>query len=129
VGYDHAVELPVHDGDLEIAPALAAGNTSVLKSDLTPITRWELGKLSIRRLPRNRNVITRQGRSWKRARFERQVDMVSLTGDTATAERDHGSPEIDVKKLHLELGGKGPVVVFDDANVAAAAEGAVRRRW
>ncbi|HWM51410.1 MAG TPA: aldehyde dehydrogenase family protein, partial [Thermoplasmata archaeon] len=54
-----------------------------------------------------------------------KVDMVSLTGDTATGKEIMGAARSNVKKLHLELGGKAPFVVFDDANIAAAAEGAV----
>src|SRR5213595_973213 len=54
-----------------------------------------------------------------------KVDMVSLTGDTATGKEIMNAAKSNVKKLHLELGGKAPFVVFDDANIAAAAEGAV----
>src|SRR5256886_3863896 len=54
-----------------------------------------------------------------------KVDMVSLTGDTATGKEIMAAATSNVKKLHLELGGKAPFIVFDDANIAAAAEGAV----
>src|SRR2546428_2790362 len=54
-----------------------------------------------------------------------KVDMVSLTGDTATGKDIMEAAKSNVKKLHLELGGKAPFVVFEDANIAAAAEGAV----
>src|SRR2546426_3548897 len=54
-----------------------------------------------------------------------KVDMVSLTGDTATGKDIMEAARSNVQKLHLELGGKAPFIVFDDANIAAAAEGAV----
>jgi len=112
-----------------IAPALAAGNTVVLKpASLTPLTTLELGKLIEQAglPPGTVNLITGPGAVvGNELASSDKVDMVSLTGDTATGKEIMGAARTNVKKLHLELGGKAPFIVFDDANVAAAAEGAV----
>ena len=113
----------------KIAPALTAGNTVVLKpASLTPLTTIELGKLVEKAgLPKGAvNVITGPGKVLGNAiACSAKVDMVSLTGDTETGKDIMRAGASNVKRLHLELGGKAPFVVFDDANLDAAVEGAV----
>jgi betaine-aldehyde dehydrogenase len=113
----------------KIAPALAAGNCVVLKpASLTPLTTIELGKLIEKAgLPKGTvNVLTGPGSVLGEAiSASEKVDMVSLTGDTSTGKEIMRAGASNVKRLHLELGGKAPFVVFDDANLEAAAQGAV----
>ena len=113
----------------KLAPALAAGNCAVLKpASLTPLTSIELGKLVEKAgLPKGVvNVITGPGAVLGEAlSSSEKVDMVSLTGDTATGKEIMRAGANNVKRLHLELGGKAPFIVFDDANLDAAVEGAV----
>jgi len=113
----------------KLAPALAAGNTVVLKpASLTPLTSLELGKYVEKAgLPKGTvNVITGPGSVIGNAiASSDKVDMVSLTGDTATGKEIMRAASGNVKKVHLELGGKAPFIVFDDANLEAAVEGAV----
>jgi betaine-aldehyde dehydrogenase len=113
----------------KLAPALAAGNTAVLKpASLTPLTSVELGKIIEKAgLPKGTvNVITGPGAILGNAlASSEKVDMVSLTGDTSTGKEIMRAGANNVKRLHLELGGKAPFVVFDDANLPAAVEGAV----
>ena len=113
----------------KIAPALAAGNTVVLKpASLTPLTTVELGKLVEQAgIPKGTvNVITGPGEViGNELASSDRVDMVSLTGDTATGKQIMKAGSANVKRLHLELGGKAPFVVFEDANLPAAVEGAV----
>jgi len=113
----------------KLAPALAAGNTAVLKpASLTPLTTLELGKLIEKAgIPRGTvNLITGPGAVvGNELASSEKVDMISLTGDTATGKDIMGAARSNVKRLHLELGGKAPFIVFEDANIAAAAEGAV----
>ena len=113
----------------KIAPALAAGNTVILKpASLTPLTTIELGKIIEKAgLPKGTvNVITGPGSVLGEAvSASEKVDMVSLTGDTSTGKEIMRAGANNVKKLHLELGGKAPFIVFDDANLEAAAQGAV----
>ncbi len=113
----------------KLAPALAAGNTAVLKpASLTPLTSIELGKyIEKAGLPKGTvNVITGPGSVIGNAiASSDKVDMVSLTGDTATGKEIMRAASGNVKKVHLELGGKAPFLVFDDANLDAAVEGAV----
>ena len=109
----------------KIGPALATGNTIVLKpSARTPISALMLGKLAQEILPPGvLNVITGPG-SEVGAALSRHpgIDMVSVTGDTATGKRIAAAGAESVKRLHLELGGKAPVLIFDDANLELAAE-------
>src|SRR5256712_7408178 len=113
----------------KLAPALAAGNTAVLKpASFTPLTTLELGKLieGAGLPPGTVNLITGPGAVvGNELAASDKVDMVSLTGDTATGKEIMGAARANVKRLHLELGGKTPFIVFHDANIAAAAEGAV----
>jgi betaine-aldehyde dehydrogenase len=108
----------------KIAPALAAGNTVVLKpSDTTPETTLLLAEIAAEFLPPGvLNVITGD-RDTGRALVEHpRADMVAITGSVRAGMEVAGSAAKDVKRVHLELGGKAPVVVFDDADLAAAAE-------
>ena len=109
----------------KIGPALATGNTIVLKpSARTPISALMLGALAQEILPPGvLNVITGPGSEVGAALSRhRGVDMVSVTGDTATGRRIAAAGAESVKRLHLELGGKAPVLIFDDADLDLAAE-------
>ena len=110
----------------KIGPALAAGNTIVLKpSEQTPLTALLLGRLAGEIFPAGvLNVITGDGEPVG-AGIVRHPDvrMVSLTGDVSTGKEIARTAAETLKRVHLELGGKAPVVVFDDADPAAVAEG------
>jgi betaine-aldehyde dehydrogenase len=112
----------------KLGPALAAGNTAVLKpASLTPLTTIELAKLIEKAgFPLGVvNVVTGPGSVIGEALVgSPKVDMVSLTGDTATGRKIFEGAAKAIKRVHLELGGKAPFVVFDDADVDAAAKGA-----
>jgi len=110
----------------KIGPALATGNTIVLKpAETTPITTLRLAELAAEFLPEGvLNVVCGHGDPAGQALVDHpDVDMVSLTGSVDTGKRIAASAAATLKRVHLELGGKAPVVVFDDADVAAAAEG------
>jgi 1-pyrroline dehydrogenase len=107
----------------KIGPALAAGNTVVLKpSELTPLTALRLADLAADLLPPGvLNVVTGQGESVGAALSRhRDVAIVSLTGEVATGRAVMHAAADSLKRVHLELGGKAPVVVFDDADLEAA---------
>jgi 1-pyrroline dehydrogenase len=109
----------------KLCPALAAGCTVVLKpSSITPLSALRIGELAADIFPKGvLNVITGPGRTaGMRLVTHPQVDMVSLTGDTATGKEIAAAAAQTVKRVHLELGGKAPVLVFDDADPAAVAE-------
>jgi len=109
----------------KIGPALATGNTIVLKpSARTPISALMLGALAQEVLPPGvLNVITGPGSDVGAALSRHAgIDMVSVTGDTATGKRIAAAGAESVKRLHLELGGKAPVLIFDDADLELAAE-------
>ncbi|HEX6230961.1 MAG TPA: gamma-aminobutyraldehyde dehydrogenase [Actinomycetota bacterium] len=102
----------------KLGPALAAGNTSILKpAELTPRTTLRLAELSQDILPPGVfNVITGHGSEIGDQLVKHQdVRLVSVTGDTATGKIIAANAASNVKRCHLELGGKAPVVVFDDA--------------
>jgi 1-pyrroline dehydrogenase len=110
----------------KIAPALAAGNAVVLKpSGWTPLTSLRLAELAADIFPPGvLNVITGEGRVAGAAIVRHPgVAMVSLTGDTATGKEIARLASETVKRVHLELGGKAPVVVFDDADLEAVSQG------
>src|SRR5256712_8730696 len=113
----------------KLAWTRAAGNTAALTPTwLTPLTTLELGKLVDQSgIPAGTvNLITGPGGVvGHELASSDKVDMVSLTGDTETGKDIMEAAKSNVKKLHLELGGKAPFIGFDDANIAAAAEGAV----
>jgi betaine-aldehyde dehydrogenase len=106
----------------KIGPALAAGNTVVLKpSEQTPMTAWRLAQLAAEHLPKGvLNVIFGHGEPAGAGLVRHpQVAMVSLTGDVATGKEVARAAADSLKRVHLELGGKAPVVVFDDADTEA----------
>ncbi|EGO94631.1 MULTISPECIES: gamma-aminobutyraldehyde dehydrogenase [Acidiphilium] len=107
----------------KIAPALAAGNTVVLKpSELTPLTALKLARIAAGILPEGvLNVISGRGPSTGQALIDAPgIAMISLTGSIGTGERVIQAASASIKRTHLELGGKAPVIVFDDADIDAA---------
>jgi betaine-aldehyde dehydrogenase len=109
----------------KIAPALAAGNTVVLKpAETTPITTLKLAEYAAEVLPKGVfNVITGHGTPTGQALVTHaEVDMVCLTGSVETGKGIARSAADTLKRVHLELGGKAPVVVFDDVDMATAME-------
>jgi betaine-aldehyde dehydrogenase len=113
----------------KIAPALIVGNTVVLKpASYTPLSSLELGRaFQDAGLPAGAlNIITGPGAEvGDELSRNPKVDMVSLTGDTATGKRIMEAASATVKRVQLELGGKAPFIVFEDADLAAAVEGAM----
>src|SRR5919206_2101231 len=109
----------------KIGPALAAGNCVVLKpSEWTPLTALRLAELAADILPAGVfNVITGDGEPVGAGIVRHPgVDMVSLTGDVATGKAVARAAAGTLKRVHLELGGKAPVLVFDDADMDAVVE-------
>jgi acyl-CoA reductase-like NAD-dependent aldehyde dehydrogenase len=109
----------------KLCPALAAGCTVVLKpASLTPMSALRLAELAAEIFPAGvLNVITGPGETvGQRLVTHPDVDMVSLTGDTATGKKIAAAAADTVKRVHLELGGKAPVLVYDDADLDALAE-------
>jgi betaine-aldehyde dehydrogenase len=117
---------PLMMGVWKISPALAAGNVCVLKpSEQTPLTTLMLAEYIAEIFPPGVvNIITGDGEPVG-AGIVRHPDvrMVSLTGDVATGKEVARTAAETLKRVHLELGGKAPVIVFDDADPAAVAEG------
>ncbi|WP_456786491.1 gamma-aminobutyraldehyde dehydrogenase [Cellulomonas sp. P5_C5] len=109
----------------KIAPALAAGNTIVLKpSDTTPASTLLLGQVANEVLPPGVLNVVCGDRDTGRALVSHQrPDMVAITGSVRAGSQVAAAAAANVKRVHLELGGKAPVIVFADADVAAAAEG------
>lgn len=108
----------------KIGPALAAGNTVVLKpSDTTPETTLLLAEVISEFVPAGvLNVITGDRETGRLLVEHPTPQMVAITGSVRAGMEVAKSASTDVKRVHLELGGKAPVVIFDDADVAAAAE-------
>jgi betaine-aldehyde dehydrogenase len=108
----------------KIGPALAAGNTIVLKpSDTTPVTTLRLAELAADILPPGVLNVVCGDRDTGRALVEHPTpQLVAITGSVRAGMEVAGAAARDVKRVHLELGGKAPVVVFDDADLEAAAE-------
>ena len=109
----------------KIAPALAAGNTLVLKpSDTTPVTTLMLAELFAEFVPPGVLNVVCGDRDTGRALVAHPTpQMVAITGSVRAGREVAVAAAGDLKRVHLELGGKAPVVVFDDADVAKAAEG------
>ncbi len=116
---------PLYMASWKLGPALATGNTVVLKpSARTPLTALAFGEILSEVLPAGVvNVLSGAGGDIGDALVGHpKVRMVSITGDTATGKRVAKIAADTVKRLHLELGGKAPVIVFDDADLDLAAE-------
>jgi betaine-aldehyde dehydrogenase len=116
---------PLNMAVWKIAPAIAAGNTTVLKpSDTTPQTTLLLAEIAAEFLPKGvLNVITGD-RTTGQAMISHPIpQMVSITGSVRAGMEVAGTAALDLKRVHLELGGKAPVIVFDDADIPKAVEG------
>jgi aminobutyraldehyde dehydrogenase len=110
----------------KIAPILGAGNTLVLKpSEQTPLTTLKLAELIAAEVPAGvLNIVTGPGRVvGNRISEHPDVDLVAITGSVGSGQKVAASAANTVKRVHLELGGKAPVVVFEDADLEAAAKG------
>ncbi|HCU52263.1 MAG TPA: gamma-aminobutyraldehyde dehydrogenase [Micromonosporaceae bacterium] len=109
----------------KFAPALAAGNTVVLKpSDTTPLSTLLLAEVAAEFLPPGVFNVICGDRETGRALVAHPIPaFVSITGSTRAGSEVAGSTAKDLKRTHLELGGKAPVLVFDDADLSSAAEG------
>ncbi|MGO9762362.1 MAG: gamma-aminobutyraldehyde dehydrogenase [Solirubrobacteraceae bacterium] len=109
----------------KFGPALAAGNTVVLKpAETTPITTIRLAELAAEILPKGvLNIVTGPGRPTGEALISHpDVDMLALTGSVDTGKHFARTAADTLKRVHLELGGKAPVVVFDDVSLESALE-------
>jgi aminobutyraldehyde dehydrogenase len=110
----------------KLGPALAAGNTVVLKpSEQTPLTALMLGEHLADLLPKGVvNIVCGRGESVGAPLVSHpRVRMVSLTGDVSTGQKVLAAAQGNLKRTHLELGGKAPVIVFDDADVESVVAG------
>ena len=110
----------------KLAPALAAGNTVVLKpSEQTPLTALKLGEYLRELFPKGVvNLVCGRGESVGAPLVGHPgVRMVSLTGDVSTGQKVLSAAAGNLKRTHLELGGKAPVIVFDDADIDAVVSG------
>ena len=109
----------------KIGPALATGNTIVLKpAETTPLSTLKLAEMTVGLLPEGVfNVVTGYGDPVGKAIVQHpDVDMVSLTGSPDTGKWIAAAAAETLKRVHLELGGKAPVVVFDDVDMETAME-------
>ena len=115
---------PAMMGVWKWAPALAAGNTMVLKpSDTTPASMVWMAELMAEFLPAGVFNVVLGDRETGAALVRNQIpQMVSITGSVRAGKQVAAAAADDVKRVHLELGGKAPVVIFDDADLAKAAE-------
>jgi aminobutyraldehyde dehydrogenase len=110
----------------KIAPALAAGNTVVLKpSEMTPLTTLKLGELLAEILPKGViNIVNGRADTVGSPLINHAaVRMISVTGSIATGRKVLQAAQATLKRTHLELGGKAPVIVFDDADLEAVVGG------
>ncbi|MFM9913885.1 MAG: gamma-aminobutyraldehyde dehydrogenase [Methylophilaceae bacterium] len=110
----------------KLGPALAAGNTVVLKpSEQTPLTSLKLAQLLADIFPKGVvNVIAGRGASVGAPLISQpQVQMISITGDVSTGKKVLAAASDSLKRTHLELGGKAPVIVFDDADLEEVVAG------
>jgi betaine-aldehyde dehydrogenase len=109
----------------KFAPAIAAGNTVVLKpAETTPMTTVRLAELAAEILPKGvLNIVMGPGRPTGEALINHpEVDMLALTGSVDTGKHFARTAADSLKRVHLELGGKAPVVVFDDVSLESALE-------
>jgi aminobutyraldehyde dehydrogenase len=110
----------------KLAPAIAGGNTVVFKpSEQTPLTALKLGKVMAEILPEGViNIVLGRGATVGNALINHpKVNMISITGDVGTGKKVLEAASKSVKRTHLELGGKAPVIVFDDADLDAVVNG------
>ena len=110
----------------KLAPALAGGNTIVIKpSEQTPLTTLKLAKIVAGIFPEGVvNVVVGRGATTGNALISHpKIAMVSLTGSVDTGRKVLQAASATLKRTHLELGGKAPVIVFDDADIAAVVAG------
>jgi aminobutyraldehyde dehydrogenase len=110
----------------KLGPAIGGGNTVIFKpSEQTPLSALRFARILAEELPEGVvNIITGRGQTVGSYLINHPgVDMISLTGDVATGKKMLDAASKTVKRTHLELGGKAPVVVFDDADVDAVVEG------
>jgi aminobutyraldehyde dehydrogenase len=110
----------------KLAPALAGGNTIVLKpSEQTPLTALKLAHHLAEVFPEGvANIVTGQGATvGSRLINDPRVSMISLTGDVGTGRKVIAAAQATLKRTHLELGGKAPVIVFDDADIGEVVAG------
>ncbi|MEO6115481.1 MAG: gamma-aminobutyraldehyde dehydrogenase [Pseudolysinimonas sp.] len=116
---------PLNMAVWKIAPALAAGNTTVLKpSDTTPQSTLLLAEVAAEFLPKGvLNVITGDRTTGAAMIDHKTPQMVSITGSVRAGMEVAKAAANDLKRVHLELGGKAPVIVFDDADIEKAVEG------
>jgi len=116
---------PLNMAVWKIAPAIAAGNTTVLKpSDTTPLSTLLLAEVCAEFLPAGvLNVVTGD-RTTGAAMIDHKIpQMVSITGSVRAGMEVAKAASSDLKRVHLELGGKAPVIVFDDADIESAVAG------
>src|SRR5262245_33579893 len=108
----------------KVAPAIAAGNAVVIKpSDTTPMSTLLLAEIAAEFLPPGVFNVVCGDRDTGRALVSHPTPrLVSITGSTRAGKEVATAAAPDLKRAHLELGGKAPVIVFDDADIAAAAE-------
>jgi betaine-aldehyde dehydrogenase len=118
---------PLNMAVWKFAPALAAGNTIVLKpSDTTPASTLLLAEVAAEFLPAGVFNVVTGNRDTGRAMIENKTpQMVAITGSVRAGMEVAKAAAVDLKRVHLELGGKAPVIVFDDADIALAVEGIV----
>lgn len=114
---------PMMMAALAIGPALAGGNATILKpSELTPLTSLRLAELAAGIFPNGAlNVVTGYGKSAGDALVRHDdIALVSLIGDVKTGKLITQNSADSLKRLHLELGGNAPVIIYDDADVDLA---------
>jgi aminobutyraldehyde dehydrogenase len=110
----------------KLAPALAAGNAVVIKpSEMTPLTTLKLAELLVEIFPKGVvNVVHGRGDSVGAPLVNHAgVRMISVTGSISTGQKVLQAAQAGIKRTHLELGGKAPVIVFDDADLDAVVSG------
>jgi aldehyde dehydrogenase (NAD+) len=116
----------------KIAPALAAGNTVVLKpAEFTPLTALAFAELCVEAgLPAGVvNIVTGDGSTGEALVKHPDIDKIAFTGSTEVGRAIRGATASSHKKLSLELGGKSPFIIFDDADLDSAVEGLVDGIW
>ncbi|OJX81652.1 gamma-aminobutyraldehyde dehydrogenase [Leifsonia sp. 71-9] len=118
---------PLNMAVWKFAPALAAGNTTVLKpSDTTPLSTLLLAEVAAEFVPAGVLNVVLGDRTTGAAMTENPIpQLISITGSVRAGMEVARAASYDLKRVHLELGGKAPVIVFDDADIPKAVEGIV----